>query len=150
LMKPFDQGELLAALDNAAPRGTRLLVVDDDPQIPDLVRQLLDGDAYAVEAVFDGECALDAARQRIPDVVLLDLLMPRLDGFGVLDAMRRDDLLRDVPVVVLTAKALTVRERAQLRKRVRSVIDKAALDRETLMRELKQVLPRGIAAKADP
>ena len=60
---------------------------------------------YEVEAVPDGQAALDAARARRPDLILTDVMMPRLDGFGLLQAIRTDGALRDVPVVLLSARA---------------------------------------------
>jgi CheY-like chemotaxis protein len=141
LVKPFERDALLAALERSAPRCGRLLVVDDDPGVGELVRQLLEGEVCEIEAVADGSTALPTALRARPDIILLDLIMPGTDGFAVLDALRALDALREVPVVVLTAKRLAPDERARLEARVRAVIDKAALDRDTLMRELRRLLP---------
>ncbi|MDQ4061164.1 MAG: PAS-domain containing protein [Pseudomonadota bacterium] len=147
LVKPFERDALLAALEHAAPRCGRLLVIDDDPSVGDLVRQLLDGEVCEIEAAFDGDTAVPAAMRARPDVILLDLIMPGTDGFAVLDALRAHDTLREVPVVVLTSKRLTPDERTRLEARVRAVIDKAALDRDTLMRELRRLLPPPLGRK---
>src|SRR6266571_2301272 len=84
LLKPFDRDAVVAALARIAPHHGRLLVVDDDPQVVDMVRQLLEGEPYQVEAAGDGQEALEAISRRRPDVILLDLLMPRMDGFTVI------------------------------------------------------------------
>ena len=88
----------------AAVERATVLVADDNADMLDYVRRLLAA-RYEVEAVPDGQAALDAARARRPDLVLTDVMMPRLDGFGLLQAIRTDDALRDVPVVLLSARA---------------------------------------------
>ncbi len=82
----------------------RILLADDNPDMRGYVRRLLGG-AYEVEAVADGWAALEAARRRRPDLVLTDVMMPGLDGFGLLKALRSDRLLHDVPVIMLSARA---------------------------------------------
>jgi PAS domain S-box-containing protein len=82
----------------------RVLVADDNADMRDYVMRLLS--SYCeVEAVPDGQAALDAIRARIPDLLLTDVMMPRLDGFGLLAAIREDRSLRDLPVVMLSARA---------------------------------------------
>ena len=122
LLKPFDRETILAALTRVpSPRG-RLLVVDDDPQVIDLVRQLLDGEPYEVIAAADGQEALEAISHQRPDIVLLDLLMPRLDGFAVIEYLRQDAQHRQLPVIVLTAKTLTAADYALLDQSTRRVL----------------------------
>jgi CheY-like chemotaxis protein len=140
LLKPFDRDTILAALTRISPLQGRLLVVDDDPQVVDLVRQLLEGEAYAVAAAMDGQEALEALAKQHPDVILLDLLMPRLDGFGVLEYLRQEPRTRDLPVLVLTAKTLTTEEQTLLQERVHKVLYKQGLERDALIRELRSAL----------
>ncbi len=97
--------ETLATLDPVAPEGRPLvLLADDNADMREYVRRLL-GQRYEVMAVADGEAALAAIRHRRPDLVLSDVMMPRLDGFGLLRAVREDDALRDLPVILLSARA---------------------------------------------
>ena len=91
-----------------------------------------------------GVAALEAIAQRRPDVILLDLLMPRMDGFEVIASLQQDAERRDIPVIVLTAKTLTRQERRALKEHALAVIQKGALDRDALMAELKQVLPEPV------
>jgi CheY-like chemotaxis protein len=114
--------------------------VDDDPQVVDMVRQLLEGEPYEIEAAADGQEALEAISRRRPDVILLDLLMPRMDGFTVIEHLRQDPEHRLIPVIVLTAKTLTVAEHAVLEQNVRKVIQKRGLDRDHFIRELRSAL----------
>jgi signal transduction histidine kinase/DNA-binding response OmpR family regulator len=88
----------------AHPDHSVVLLADDNADMRDYVRRLL-ASRYDVEAVGDGEAALAAARRRRPDLVLTDVMMPRLDGYGLLAALRADPDLRDVPVVLLSARA---------------------------------------------
>jgi PAS domain S-box-containing protein len=82
----------------------RILLADDNADMLDYVARLLSG-RWEIEAVGDGQAALEAARRRKPDLVLADVMMPRLDGFALLSALRRDPKLADVPVVLLSARA---------------------------------------------
>ena len=82
----------------------RILIADDNADMREYVRRLLARD-YEVETVSDGEQALARIRERAPDLVLTDVMMPRLDGFALLAAIRGDDRLRTLPVVVLSARA---------------------------------------------
>ncbi|MCU0500546.1 MAG: response regulator transcription factor [Anaerolineae bacterium] len=79
----------------------RILVIEDDPQIADLLRRGLIYEAYSVEVAADGESGLSAARDRQPDMVLLDLMLPGIDGLTV---CRRLRAASDVPILILTAK----------------------------------------------
>jgi PAS domain S-box-containing protein len=141
LLKPFDREAILAALTRIPPQRGRLLVVDDDGQIVDLVRQFLEGEPYEVVAAADGQEALEAISQQRPDILLLDLLMPRLDGFAVIERLRQDAQYHQLPIIVLTAKTLTSAEYARLDQSVRTVIQKQGWDRDTLVQELWGILP---------
>jgi signal transduction histidine kinase len=101
LSAPDDLGVLGAA----AGGGERVLLADDNADMRNYVRRLLVAEGYQVEAVTDGEAALAAARRELPDLVLSDVMMPRLDGFGLLRALRADPALRDLPVLLLSARA---------------------------------------------
>jgi PAS domain S-box-containing protein len=84
--------------------GARILLADDNADMRAYVRRLLQ-EGYAVEAVADGEAALAAARELPPDLILTDVMMPQLDGFGLLRALRADPRTRDIPVIFLSARA---------------------------------------------
>jgi signal transduction histidine kinase/CheY-like chemotaxis protein/HAMP domain-containing protein len=141
LLKPFDREAILAALSRIdPPRRGRLLVVDDDPQVIDLVRQLLEDEPYEVMAATEGQEALETIAAQPPQVILLDLLMPRMDGFTVIEHLQRDPQYRHIPVIVLTAKTLTAIEQVMLEQSVRTVIQKRGLERDILIQELRALL----------
>jgi PAS domain S-box-containing protein len=86
------------------PGAARVLLADDNTDLREYVQSLLTGQ-YEVVAVADGEAALRSARERKPDLILSDVMMPRLDGFGLLEAIRADDKLKNIPVILLSARA---------------------------------------------
>lgn len=153
LVKPFDRDALLSALDRLS--GTfhdrtrhRLLVVDDDPDVIDMVRQILAGTSFDVESAADGLAALEAIDHAMPDAVLLDLIMPRLDGFSVIEELRRRPSGRQIPIVVLTSRDLSQHESALLRERVSSVLRKQDLEPHTLIGSLYEAVPRRVGDDA--
>jgi signal transduction histidine kinase len=134
--KPFTAAQLTQAVSTAASgRGDEgdpgrdlhdfdVLVVDDDPDSRRVAAKFLAEAGVTVREAPDGESALAEMQRAIPDVVVLDLMMPVLDGFGVLAAMRADPVLCPVPVVVLTAKTLTDAERRFLARTAVRVLQK--------------------------
>lgn len=91
-----------------AAKSKSILVVDDDPPINELVRLVLEGRGYAINAVSDGKAALEALVQRKPDLVVLDVMIPKINGFDVCRFIKENDGLRDIKVVMLSAKTLDV------------------------------------------
>lgn len=81
-----------------------ILIVDDNPDVRLALSTLLEDEGYEVAEASDGDLGLDAARERKPDLILLDLMMPRMDGFETLKELKKDETLADIPVVVLTAR----------------------------------------------
>jgi len=137
-LKPLDPTALRSALRRVTRRQGRLhvLLVDDDPHVADLLHQTLPDDEFELETASDGVEGLEAIARRRPDVLLLDIIMPRLDGFGVIDRLRSDPATHDLPIVVMSAKQLTDDETRRLEESVHSVVRKQALDREQLMRDI--------------
>lgn len=145
LVKPMQEHELLDFLGrlkqaNGGVAPQRILVVDDDPNVASMVRQLLEERPFSVESALDGRLALEVIARATPDVILLDLVMPRLDGFGVIEKLAENPAWRQIPVVVLTAKSLDARDAQRLRRGVAAVIQKQGLSGEQLIREISQVM----------
>jgi CheY-like chemotaxis protein/anti-sigma regulatory factor (Ser/Thr protein kinase) len=140
LLKPFDRDAVLSALGRLAPRRGRLLVVDDDPHVADLVRQLLEGEPYEIDAAIDGAEGLDRVARTRPDVILLDLMMPRVDGFAFIERLRQDPEAARIPVIVLTALAPSASEVRALADRVHAVVQKVGLERDAFLRDLAGAL----------
>jgi CheY-like chemotaxis protein len=92
---------------------------------------------------------LRAIAHQAPDVIFLDLLMPGLDGFGVLEALQADPGWSRIPVIVLTAKTLTAEEAALLERRTLAVVEKRGLERDALVREVRRALADGRRPEPD-
>jgi CheY-like chemotaxis protein len=108
LVKPVTQAQLRSALGRLVRLPKSALVVDDDPEMSRLLSRMIRSlsPGCQIAAAEDGARALELLREMRPDVVLLDLLMPSVDGYAVLETMRGDPQLRSVPVLVVTARGL--------------------------------------------
>jgi threonine synthase len=106
---------LQAALENLDEKTTTVLLIDDNPDDALLIRRLLEGrKAYRVFHAKDGWEGLSMARQKLPDLIVSDLMMPGLDGFGLVEELKLDPRTKDIPVVVVSAKDITWEERTRL------------------------------------
>jgi CheY-like chemotaxis protein len=146
LTKPIDRERLVAVLGRYR-RDLPVLVVDDDPNFRDLARRTLEREGYTVVEAENGRAALDRLRNAAPGVVLLDLMMPEMDGFEFLERVRADEKLARLPVVVLTAKDVTEAERNFLAERTILVLSKNAQPITTLGKALAAIANRGRAAQ---
>ena len=140
LVKPVDRPALLRVLQRYEGRGREVLVVDDDPMVVDLVQQLLEEDSWTVRSAANGREGLDEIARQQPDVVLLDLMMPVMDGFETLNHLRENPATQNLPVVVITAKTLSPEEQVALQQQTTRVIEKDGLDRERILREVRASL----------
>ena len=95
---------------------------------------------YQLDSAFDGIAGLEAVAASRPDVILLDIMMPRLDGFGVIETLRADPQTRYLPIIVISAKDLTATELDRLKETVSSVLKKQGFQGQKLMDEIKNAL----------
>jgi CheY-like chemotaxis protein len=133
----------------ASARLPTLLVIDDDPATRQLLRRRLGREGFRVEAARDGPEGLTLARELRPDIVTLDLLMPDMDGWAVLAALKADPDLADIPVIVLTAGDITAEDRTRLNGRVARVLQKGALSLEELLAEASLLVTRRVRERAE-
>ena len=117
----------------------RILVVDDEEAFRYVMRRMIDPQKYEIIEASDGESALLAVQASEPDLVILDLNMPRRDGYGVLEEMARSEKTRNIPVIVSSSLALSERDRARL-ARSRAILSKASLSPEILLTALRDAL----------
>jgi CheY-like chemotaxis protein len=123
-----------------------VLVVDDDPKAAELIAIRITGLASLVLRVHSGREAIEAARRELPDVIVLDLMMPEVNGFDVVEALReRPDTAR-IPILVVTAKQITDEDRAMLDGHVASIIGKGEFDSTRFTAELRRAMSRRQAA----
>jgi signal transduction histidine kinase/DNA-binding response OmpR family regulator len=142
VLKPFDREKLAAVLRRykCAEPPCPVLVVEDDPPTRDVIRRTLEGDGWQVREAHNGRVALAAVASQVPDLILLDLMMPEMDGFEFVAELRRNEAWRRVPVVVVTAKDLTREDRERLDGYVRRIFQKGAFSRDELIREIRLLL----------
>jgi CheY-like chemotaxis protein len=135
LVKPVDRNDLLDALRRAVPAPDRLdaaatiLAIDDDPLAVELIEAVLASEGYTVLKATGGEAGVELARQAQPALVILDLMMPEVDGFAVIERLRADPATSAIPIVVLTSKIMTPEEKARLNGRISHLAEKGTFDR---------------------
>src|SRR5262245_26851419 len=147
ITKPLDRDLLMRAVGRHVRSGDRaqVLVVDDDPKTRDMLRRTLQKAGWTVAEAANGCEALEALERAKPALVLLDLPMPGIDGFEVLERLNGDATWREVPVIIVTAKDLTPDDVDRLNGRVAKVLQKGAYQRRDLVRDIRAMIARQVA-----
>lgn len=143
-VKPVDRKRLIATLDRlvANDRKARVLAVDDDPKALELFESVLAREGYEVTSAQGGQEALHLAQTSPFDLVLLDLMMPDMNGFDALSALRADPKTASLPVVVVTAHELTPEDKRFLSDKVHYVLQKGRYGRSDLLAWLERATAR--------
>jgi len=133
---------LLAALNNVAPdRFPRVALVDDSEEVRRLIRRILQSQGnYTIFEAANGREGLELIRRERPDLVVLDLMMPEMDGFAVLDDMRAHAETASIPVIVSTAKELTLQEKALLKGQIQSLMQKGDFLNDEFLEEVRALI----------
>lgn len=136
-----EEGLLSALSQLNASRYPRIAIVDDTPDVRRLIRRILQsqGDFTLFEAS-NGKEAVELARNEKPDLMILDLMMPELDGFGVLDALKQAPETANIPIIVVTAKELTGEEKKRLQGRIHSLMQKGEFMNDELLDEVRSLV----------
>jgi signal transduction histidine kinase/CheY-like chemotaxis protein len=141
LVKPVDRAKLVETLTTICGAAAGLaLLVDDDELVRRSVRQALEPVGWKVTEAENGAVAVGALAVGRPDVIILDLMMPKLDGFEFLDKLRSRPDWQDIPVVIITAKDLTEEDRDRLNGGVERIIQKT--DRDEMLRQLSREISK--------
>ena len=146
MQKPISRQELYEALVDLGlfPRsqgeGLKVLVVDDDRKAVELICLRLAGLATTILRAYGGQEAIDTARQELPDVIVLDLIMPDVNGFDVVEALHEDPATARIPIMVVTAKLVTAEDRAKLNGNVTTIMEKADIDRDRFTEEVRRAM----------
>jgi PAS domain S-box-containing protein len=142
LTKPIDRQRLGAILRKYQPTGpaAQVLIVEDDEATRQVLQRSLKKQGWTVAESANGRMALEQLAVQKPELILLDLLMPEMDGFELLGELQKHDEWRSIPVVVLTSKDLSEVEHSRLAGRVERVLQKGDYGRETLIREVRRVV----------
>ncbi len=137
LTKPVSQDKLRAVLSRFGGKASEYtLVVEDDPSNRQLICRMLEKENLRYIEAGNGNQALEEISKETPALVLLDLMMPVMDGFQFVSLLRQNPKYAHIPVVVITAKDLTAEERERLTGSVSQIIQKGAIDREKLLRDI--------------
>ncbi len=142
LVKPFDPALMAMVLQKyvSDDSSRTILIVEDDDNIRELLRHLLTKAGWSVIEAENGRIALERVAERQPKLILLDLMMPHMDGFTFLDELRKTEDWRNIPVVVVSAKELTDEDRRRLHGDVEKVIQKGRDDCDELLREVGELV----------
>ena len=141
-VKPVERKWLLEKLKELAQKGPleKILVIDDEEVSRYLIRNYLSDFRYTVIEAADGKEGLRRAVEDRPQAIFLDLIMPGMDGFEVLDQLKRNPLTRDIPVIVITSKVIDEVERKRLANNVLAILSKETAPRETVMAQIEEIL----------
>ncbi|MCU6795483.1 response regulator [Paenibacillus sp. WQ 127069] len=142
LTKPVQRERLIDVMDKYVSNRAlqSVLVIEDDATTSELMTKLLHKEGYAVTQAGNGRIALDCIAREIPTLILLDLMMPEMDGFQFVAELRKQDAWSEIPIVVLTAKTITAEDRLKLNGYVKSVIQKGSFNHKSLLAEIRQFI----------
>ncbi|HUE93050.1 MAG TPA: response regulator [Pseudomonas sp.] len=148
LQKPVSRTQLKASLTSLklhpiAERTHTVLVVDDDPKAVEVIAAFLPPPAYAVVRAYGGSEAITLAQRLHPDLILLDLMMPDVNGFDVVAALQLDNATAHIPILVVTAKQITAQDRATLNGnpgQVIHIVEKAGFNKDRFIAEVRRTL----------
>ncbi len=156
LVKPITEDDLRVALKRLDGRNqSNVLIIDDTPEDIRLIRRILEaprtpGDqrlAYLIHEASNGALGIEAVHQNPPDLIILDLMMPEVDGFAVLGALKADPRTRHIPIVVVTAKTLTEQDHQRLNGHIEALLSKGLFSERELMEHVAMALSKVMEAK---
>ncbi len=146
LVKPVSRDALLATLhrftagSKVQDGATKVLAVDDDPMALELLQAILQPAGYTVVTAAGGEEGVAAARRECPDLVILDLLMPDIDGFTVVERLRANPATSAIPIIILTSKAMSEAEKARLNGQISYLAQKGQFKRAAFVELVRATL----------
>lgn len=144
LTKPFDRESIISKLASLSKgihkrrRTTHILAIDDDEKIRELYEATLPTEGYKVHTAANGPDGLKLAEQVEPDIILLDLMMPGMDGFEVAERLKQQPRTREIPIIVVSAKELTMNERIRLMGHIEECVSKDGFSPKRLLEEIHQ------------
>jgi adenylate cyclase len=142
LTKPVDRAQLAQLLDRFKMAMPRALVVEDNLTDRDMMRRLLAGEGWEVTVASNGREALERLKSEHPNLILLDLMMPEMDGFEFLAEFRKTAKFASTPVIVVTAADLSLEDHRRLNGGVEHILQKAAPSREDFLRQIRDLIGR--------
>jgi PAS domain S-box-containing protein len=138
--KPIDRNRLVAVLQRYTHHPSRVLIIEDDAATREMLRRMLEKEGWIVTEAENGRVAMERIAETQPAFILLDLMMPEMDGFEFVDELRKHKDWCTIPVAVITAKNLTSEERDRLRGCVEKILQKGSCTREELLAEVRDLV----------
>jgi CheY-like chemotaxis protein len=145
LTKPIVEGELVNALKNLYDQQKeqiKVLVIDDQADDILLIRRILEAHDYKIIEAGNGREGIDLAQSRNPDLIILDLSMPEMDGFAVVDVLKNDKKMREIPIIIVSAVELTAAEQEFLTGQVEVLLRKGIFTENELLKDVSQALEK--------
>ncbi len=145
LVKPVNKDMLIGSLHRLSfttkekRESTKILVVDDEPRVLALLTDILENEGFTVIKAPGGEEAIKAAVEKNPDLMILDLMMPGVSGFDVVDRLKEHPTARNIPVIIFTAKEISEQDKRRLGTNIEKIIQKAGFKKEDLVEEIKRL-----------
>lgn len=145
LIKPIDKQTLIHTLSQFTltskrkKRQVNILLIDDDPIVHKMIEKLLVGEGFNLVHAYNGEEGLKMSIELKPDLILLDLVMPDIDGFEVAENIKKHPISAQIPIFIITSKDLTVEERLKLSGNIERIIGKKSFSAEELSRSIREL-----------
>jgi DNA-binding response OmpR family regulator len=144
IVKPVSGRELLSRLERLRETTVHgqianVLVVDDDEKFVDLLASMLDGQSFVIDRAYTGLQAIEHASRRKPDLIFLDLILPDMSGFEVVEFLKMEAGTKDIPIIIVTAKDLTEQEKQSLNGKIEAIAKKGQYGKDDFLDEVKRV-----------
>jgi CheY-like chemotaxis protein len=151
LTKPIDRERLITILERYHENGNarHALVIEDDAATREMLGRMLEKEGWSVNRAANGRIALEKLRELVPQLILLDLMMPEMDGFEFVTELRQHPEWRGVPIIVVTAKDLTPEDRLRLNGYVVKILQKSGNSRDELLAQVRDLV-KVLADKREP
>ncbi len=154
MTKPISRGELLRRMERLCAVSARdlisnILVIDADKDFVDTLHAILERESFCVERAYTGLQGIEVASREKPDLVFLDLMLPDISGFEIVEFLRMNGPTKDIPIIILTGKDLTDEEKALLNGKVEASARKGHHDKNDFLKEIKRVERLAAAKKGE-
>ena len=144
IVKPVEKQVLLRKLRNLEKTTTikKVLVVDDEQDTVELIGSVLKETGYQIEVAYNSKDAIKTIKDFVPDLIVLNLTMPEVSGFDVIEYLKTEEGVKDIPLIVITRKDLTEKDIDELNGRIQGILNKGVLAKEDLLKEIKDTISK--------
>jgi len=133
LVKPVRDEDLIRALNRLNGTIKNILVIDDNPRDAELVGRFLTNRGYNIKLAYSGMEGINQIKKYNPGMIIVDLMMPDIDGFAVIEEVKRDPITKDIPIIVISAKDITADDKKRMNGYIEGLISKGFLSEEELI-----------------